>query len=259
MKFLRSLCFAFSMFSRLPVPTLSWRDENMRYILALFPLVGAAVGLIDWAWLWLCAALGFTPLLRAAGLTVLPVAVTGAIHLDGFCDTIDALASHAPAERKRAILKDPNSGAFAVVAAGCYLLAYFALCAELEVTARTPLLFLFSFILSRSLSGFGVLTLKESASPGLANAFRQSADRRISFLVLGTFFLTAAAGLIASGGVTGAVMVLLAVLCFLWLRRLALRSFEAMSGDLAGWFLSVCELTLLAAQILVPKVVAAWF
>jgi len=259
MKFLRSLCFTFSMFSRLPVPNLSWRDENMRYIMALFPLVGAVVGFIEWAWLWLSATLGFSPLMRAAGLTILPVAVTGAIHLDGFCDTIDALASHAPPERKRAILKDPNSGAFAVVAAGCYLLACFALCAELDVTARTPLLLLFTFVISRSLSGFGVLTLKESASPGLAAAFRQSADRRISLLVLGAFFLIAAAGLIAFGGVTGAVMVLLALLCFLWLRRLALRSFEAMSGDLAGWFLSVCELALLAAQIIVPKVVAAWF
>jgi adenosylcobinamide-GDP ribazoletransferase len=259
MKLLRSLCFAFSMFSRLPVPTLSWRDDNMRYIMAMFPFVGAAAGLITWLWLLLCRALDFSVFLRAAGLAILPVAVTGGIHLDGFCDTIDALASGAPPERKRAILKDPNAGAFAVVAAGCFLLAYFALSAELEITAKTPLLLLFTFTLSRSLSGFSVLTLKESAAPGLAGAFKQSADRRLSLVVLGAFFLISAAGLIWFGGITGVVMVAAALLCFLRLRRLAVKTFEAMSGDLAGYFLEICELSMLAAQIFVPKVVTAWF
>lgn len=259
MKLLRSLCFAFSMFSRLPMPTLSWRDDNMRYIMAMFPLVGAAAGLIVWLWLLLCQALDLSALLRAAGLTVLPVAITGGIHLDGFCDTVDALASRAPAERKRAILKDPHAGAFAIVAAGCYLLIYFALSYELDVTDSTPLLFLFTFTLSRSLSGFGVLTLKESAAPGLAGAFKQAADRRLSILVLAAFFLVSAAGLIYFGVATGAVMVALALLCFLRLRRLARRTFEAMSGDLAGYFLEVCELSMLAAQTFIPKVVTAWF
>jgi adenosylcobinamide-GDP ribazoletransferase len=259
MKFLRSLCFAFSMFSRLPVPTLSWRDENMRYIMALFPFVGAAVGLIVWLWLLFCQALDFSVFLRAAGLTILPILATGAIHLDGFCDTIDALSSGAPPERKRAILKDPNAGAFAVIAAGCFLLAYFALCAELDITANTPLLFLFTFTISRSLSGFGVLTLKESAAPGLASSFKQSADKGISLAVCGGFFLLSALSLLYFGKVTGAVMIVLALLCFLWLRHLARRKFEAMSGDLAGYFLQVCELSLLAAQIFVPKVVSAWF
>ncbi len=44
MSLLRSLLTAFSMFSRLPVPTLKWNEGNMRYLLVMFPLVGIAVG-----------------------------------------------------------------------------------------------------------------------------------------------------------------------------------------------------------------------
>jgi adenosylcobinamide-GDP ribazoletransferase len=40
--------------------------------------------------------LGFGRILFAAGFTLLPVIVTGGIHLDGFCDTTDALAAMPP-------------------------------------------------------------------------------------------------------------------------------------------------------------------
>ena len=59
--------------------------------------------------------LGCGLFLQAAGFTLLPVVVTGGIHLDGFGDTLDALASHAEPERKREILKDPRAGIFAVI------------------------------------------------------------------------------------------------------------------------------------------------
>jgi adenosylcobinamide-GDP ribazoletransferase len=253
--FLRSLLTAFSMFSKLPVPTLKWRDSNMRYMLAFFPFVGAAVGLFVWAWLWVSDTLGFGIVLRAAGLTLLPVAVTGGIHLDGFCDTADALASRSAPERKREILKDPHTGAFAVIGVAAYLILYFALCTELRVAPQTPLLLGLMFVTSRSLSGLSVLLFPKNAGQGLLSTFKDAAEKKLSVALLVVFFLLCAAGLLLTDLFGGAAMLLAALLCFLYLYVMSRRQFGGMSGDLAGYFLQLCELLMLASLILVQKVV----
>lgn len=257
MSFLRSFVTAFSMFSRLPVPTLKWRDDNMRYMLAAFPFVGAAVGLFIWAWLFICDTLGFGVFLRSTGLTLLPVAVTGGIHLDGFCDTVDALASHATQERKREILKDPHTGAFAVIGSASYLILYFALGTELEITPLTPLLLGLMFILSRTFSGFSVLLFPSNAGKGLLSTFKDASGKKASVSVLAVIFVLCGAGLIYLNIVTGGAMVLAALICLLYLYVMSRRQFGGMSGDLAGYFLQLCELLMLAAIVIIQKVVSS--
>lgn len=40
---MKSIALAFAMFSRLPMPGMELKEENMRYVMAAFPLVGIAV------------------------------------------------------------------------------------------------------------------------------------------------------------------------------------------------------------------------
>ena len=98
---LRSAAMAFLMFSVIPMPRVEWKKENMRYMLCCLPLVGAVIAGALYVWMLLSRELGFGKVLYAAGLTLLPVLLSGGIHLDGFCDTADALSSHAAPERKR--------------------------------------------------------------------------------------------------------------------------------------------------------------
>ena len=42
-------------------------------------------------------------------------------------------------------------------------------------------------------------------------------------------------------------------------KSLALRVFGGFTGDLAGWFLQICELIMLAAVVLTESVWALWF
>ena len=133
MRHLLSSCvIAFSTYSRIPMPQVDWNEKNMKHTLAFFPLVGAAVGAAFWGADALCRLLDLGDVLRAALLTAVPAVVTGGIHLDGYCDTVDALASHAPREKKLAILKDSSAGAFAVIWCCVWFLLYFALLTELE-------------------------------------------------------------------------------------------------------------------------------
>ena len=101
---LRSLLSAFLMYSRIPVPQVEWKEENRRYSLGFFPLVGAVTGGLVFLWRLLCGNISAGPWIFAAGAVLIPVLVTGGIHLDGFCDVTDAKASYGDREKKLEIM-----------------------------------------------------------------------------------------------------------------------------------------------------------
>ena len=161
---LETVAVAFSMFSALPMPQISWEKRNMRYALCAFPLVGGVIGGLCWLWGELCQWGGVPDLLRGAVLCLLPAAVTGGIHLDGYCDTVDALASHGTPARRQEILKDPHIGAFGVIRLCGYFLLSFALWTTLTAPVGKELCL--SFCLSRCLSG-GEIPAGKAFGPGL--------------------------------------------------------------------------------------------
>ena len=120
-----SFKIACSMYSKLPVPQSDWTEENMRYVMCFFPWIGAVIGLFFagvWnvkEWLASCG-IYYHELFYAAILTVLPIFVTGGIHMDGFLDTCDALSSWQEKERRLEILKDSHAGAFAILSCAVY-------------------------------------------------------------------------------------------------------------------------------------------
>ena len=81
MSVLRSLVIAFACFSKLPMPRVDWEPRAMRYSMCFFPLIGLVIGLIIWGWLALAAWLDLGVLLRATGVLLVSLAVTGGIHM----------------------------------------------------------------------------------------------------------------------------------------------------------------------------------
>ena len=129
MKCLESLIVAFSMYSKIPVPQIEWKKDNMRFALCYFPLVGAVTGLIVWLWSLISGYLGVGTVLSTAVFVLIPVAVSGGIHLDGLLDTADALSSWQTRERRLEILKDSHAGAFAIIVC-CLLLPGISICRQ---------------------------------------------------------------------------------------------------------------------------------
>lgn len=248
MLILETIAVAFAMFSALPVPQPEWNEKNMRYALCAFPLVGVVLGALWWGWGTLCLGLGLPDLLRGAGLCLLPVAVTGGIHLDGYADTSDALASHASPERRREILSDSHCGAFAIIRLCAYFVGYFALCAVVDPKGGAALCGGLSFVLSRALSGFALCTFPLAKNTGLAHTFA-SGQRGRSRVVLGAEALVTAGLMWWLGGVTGAVMTAAAAAVLWHYARTARTKFGGVTGDLAGWFLQRAECWMLAALV----------
>ena len=242
---LETIIVAFSMFSALPMPQIEWNEKNMRWSLLAFPLVGAVIGGVCWLWVLCCAWLDLPAILRGAGLCLAPVLLTGGIHLDGYADTCDALASHAAPERKREILKDPHLGAFAAIRLCGYFVMSFALCSALPAY-RAGAVGL-GFVLSRTLSALALTAFPLAPGSGLARSFAETADRARVRTGLTVLAAVLAAGMIRLGGWS---MVLAAGTVFAYYRRMAEKQFGGVSGDLAGWFLQTAELWMLLALCL---------
>lgn len=138
MKFLYGIIIAFSMYSKIPMPKIEWSKERMEYVMCFFPLVGVVLAVLTWASGILWFSLRPGDLLRAVVGACLPILVTGGIHLDGFLDVVDARASWQTPERRREILKDPHTGAFAIIWACVYFCAYVGCITELKLEYYLP-------------------------------------------------------------------------------------------------------------------------
>ena len=214
----KSLVIAFAMYSKLPMPRVEWDEKSLSRALWWFPAVGLAAGGLLWLWLRLSQLLGLSTVLCAAGALLLPVAVSGGIHLDGFCDTCDALSSHQSRERKLEILKDSNTGAFAIICCCLYLICFFAVWCEALPAGRETWVLALGPVLSRSLSGLFAAVLPNARGSGLLAAFTAPMDAVKARCVLG-LWTAAAGGAMAllspwagAGALAGAALVCLCLL-----------------------------------------------
>ncbi|MBC8569299.1 adenosylcobinamide-GDP ribazoletransferase [Zongyangia hominis] len=245
-RWFQSFVVAFSMYSALPMPRVEWNKENMRYALCFFPLIGVVTGLLMEGWGLLCGWAGLGRVLFAAVACVLPVAVSGGIHLDGFCDTCDALGSHQSREKKLEILKDPHTGAFALIGCVLYFLLSFGLWSELKPDVRALGVVGLGFVLSRVLSGLSVVTFP-CVSTGLLAAFSTAAQKKRVAAVEILLGLLCAAGMVCLRPAVGSLAVLAAGVTFAYYFRMSRRQFGGITGDLAGYFLQLCEIAMLLA------------
>lgn len=248
MYLLESCVVAISMYSKIPMPRVEWNEKNMKYAMCFFPVIGAVLGILE-----VCAGSfllksGAGTLFFAVVMTLLPVLITGGIHMDGFMDTMDAVSSFGDREKKLAILKDSHAGAFAVLGLGCYFLWSVALWSEVSVR-MLPVIGC-GYVLSRSLSGFSVVTFQAAKNSGLLKTFQDGAKRKRVRVTMLVIFLLTAAFMLWLNWVTGLAALLGAALIFFYYKRLCDRQFGGVTGDLAGYFLQLCELAMLSTVVL---------
>ncbi len=248
MNLLGSLVIAFSMYSCIPMPRVSWTRERMRYVMCFFPLIGVFMGLALYGFGKAAEALGLGMAAYCAGGTAIPLVITGGIHMDGFLDVSDARCSFGEREKKLEILKDPHIGAFAVIRTGVYLLLYLGVFSELPKD-RLPLMGAV-YVLTRALSGLALVTFPKAKKDGLAASFSDGAGKRTVILCMTAYIGGSFWFLVSRGGWRQGILVGLAAAAMLWrYYHVAVKEFGGITGDLAGWFLQNGELGLMAAAV----------
>ena len=232
---MESLLIALSMYSALPVKCLNWTEKNLRNAMVFFPLVGLLCGVGLFVVWTACELLHVGAVLFGVLAVLSGVLITGGIHLDGFCDTADALYSRRPQEEKLRILKDPNCGPFAVFSVVLALLVSFGAYVQIYQTQNRSFVWLLTgvFVLSRCLSGLSVTALPIAPSSSLVG-------------LLTVLFWDWLAVVLAWIG----------LLVFFGCSHMAKKQFGGITGDLAGFFLVLCETVCLLGAALLGGVLA---
>lgn len=243
MQVLKSIVIAFSLYSHIPVPRYQWNEEDMKYVFCFFPWIGAVIGGCVYFWNRLCDLGGAGILCRTTVTVVLPVFITGGLHVDGFMDTMDALHSYQPRERKLEILKDSHIGAFAAIMFAVYGLVYLGAFSEIQDDGILKSV-CGGFFLSRCLSGIGAVSFPLAKKDGMLYLF---ADRAHKGIVKGTLYLESAVCvgfMILASLEAGIFVAASAFVALAYYYRMCRREFGGITGDTAGYFLVVCEISM---------------
>lgn len=241
---------AFGMYSALPLPQVEWKKNTMRYALGFLPLIGILVGSCEYGWLLLARHIQLSTMLYAAIAVLLPVALTGGIHLDGFVDTCDALCSYGDREKRLAILKDPHVGAFGILWIVVLLMVQFGLFAQLyEVPQLAPML-LAGYTMARAFGGNMIVTQTCAKNSGLARMFADQADKKqVSYVMIG-WIIACIFWLLVIGKAFGAAAFVLVLLYVIWHMRLCHKHFGGITGDLCGMCITIGETLVLVVTVL---------
>ena len=233
---------AISTYSKIPMPKAEQSKKNMKYVLCFFPVIGLITGTLFFGWSEVCYICGFNQTFFALVGTVIPVMITGGIHMNGFMDTADALHSYEKQEKKLEILKDPHAGAFAVIAAICYFLLYVA--GLTLIWKRSQLLLLgLAFIISRTLSGMSMVWFPAAKEDGMLYSVSSAAHKRTVRVTLAALLALCFICAVMIHPIIGAVMALAAMWVWTYYYYMSKKRFGGITGDLAGYFLCLCELS----------------
>ena len=171
----------------------------------------------------------------------IPLLVSGGIHMDGFMDTVDALSSHAPREKKLEILSDPHTGAFAVIYMAVYLIMNVALVYEIY-SAGALLTLCPVYILSRSVSALCAVTMRSARENGMLSSYTKTARKTAVNITMPIVALCSGIAMVIISPVSGAFAIGIGLLWILiyciWVKK----AFGGVTGDTAGFFLQLFEL-----------------
>lgn len=241
MIFIESLIAMLSTYSIIPMPQLGWNERNMKYAICFLPVVGIFCGGLLFLWQWFCTYIGIGNLLFAAVAVCIPVIVTGGIHVDGYMDTIDALASHQSRERKLEIMKDSSCGAFAVIYCVVYFLLNTAFVCELY-TRESIAVICPVFVMSRALSALCAVNMPGARKSGMLSAYTQNSKKAVINAAAVPIALLSACAMILISPPAGTAAVCTGLIWVIFYCFVAKKQFGGVTGDTAGFFLQLCEL-----------------
>lgn len=241
MKIWNSMLAAFGMYSRLPVRNVDWTKENMCYSMCFVPMIGIGVGALQYLTWWLCSRIQGTNLLFACLYTVIPVLVTGGIHMDGFCDTVDALSSFRTRQKRLEILKDPHIGSFAVLGCSCYFLLQAGFASTIS-TEETMLILCIAPVLSRCFGCLMAVCMKNARKEGTLFTFISVANKATCAAVLSGVSILTCVLAVGIDPLCASLLILGMTLALLYCVFMSRKQFGGVTGDIIGFSLQVMEL-----------------
>ncbi len=250
MHILKSLVMAFSIYSKIPVPQFEWKEEDMKYMLCFFPWIGAVIGGCVYLWGYFCKMFDIGDVCHNLVGVAIPLIITGGFHVDGFMDTMDALHSYQPRDKKLEILKDSHIGAFAVIMFAIYGLIYMGAFSEIA-DDRLLRIVCSGFFLSRCLSGISVVSFPTAKKEGMLYLFANNSQKNIVKWLLYLQGAVCICFIVLQFVYAGVMVVSSAFLVFAYYYYKTKKELGGITGDTAGYFVLNCECTILVVTAII--------
>ena len=212
-----------------------------------FPVIGLIIGLILAGLNWLFG-LFLPPSVVNALLIVSLTIITGALHLDGFADTCDGIASHRTVEERWQIMHDSRAGSFGIVGIVLLLLVKYVSLNSIPAPLMMVTL-IFMPIVSRWAMVYAIFAYPYARPSGLGKAFKQG-TRWTGFTIATIITFVVAIALIPLFQLTGLVVIVI-----VWVITTALAVYlkskcSGLTGDTYGTINEVAEASVLILVIL---------
>lgn len=241
MNIIRGLAMTFSLYSKIPMPNVEWKEENMKYVMCFFPLVGIVHGLLWILWYSVCLKISSVELFRILTCSALPFLLDGGIHFDGFLDVCDALHSYGDKNKKLEILKDPHIGAFAVIYGIVYILFWIAAVSLIE--RKDIFVCVIAFCAARALSSVTFVSFASARKDGMQYTVSKASENRLVQITSILYLVLSFAVLVFLSPIKAILLLAAGTIITIIYKHMAFKNFGGITGDTAGWYL---ELTVLA-------------
>lgn len=201
------------------------------YAVMFYPLVGFVLG----ALLWGVYAL-LTPHLASlhAGVIIfaLWILLTGALHLDGFSDTVDGLYVHK--EKALEVMKDSHVGGMGMIISGTFLILKASSLAHFELLYFLPLILMLSRLnVVLAIYFYPYITLN-----GMGSLAKEEFTKKQLFIALFYSFLIVLL-------YNKLLLFVSALLVLFVIKSFFIKRYGGFTGDIYGFTIEVTELILL--------------
>ncbi len=229
------------------IPVGGGHEQPLARCVMMFPVIGAAIGLVGALFYLIASWLGLGPVLAAIICVVAMLVLTRGLHEDGLADLADGLGAHADRKGRLAVMRDSRIGAFGAMALVIVMGARVAAVTDLQNTTAVMAALIVAAAFSRAIMVVAMRMMPAAKQDGMASmAGKPAFDEAMIALgigaVLGLVFLfpwTWIAAL-AGGGIAACVVG--------WL---AMTVLGGKTGDVLGAIQQVSEIGILAGVVAV--------
>lgn len=201
------------------------------YAVMFYPLIGFILGAVLWGVYLLLAP--YAPSLHVGIIIfVLWVLLTGALHLDGFSDTVDGL--YVKKKRALEVMKDSHVGGMGMIMSVTFLIAKASSLAHFELFYLLPLILL----LSRLNTVLAIYFYPYISQRGMGTLAKEEFTKLQMFIALFYSFLIVLA-------YNKLLLFVSALLVLFVIKSFFIKRYGGFSGDIYGFTIEATELILL--------------
>lgn len=228
--------------------------DGLASSMAYFPLVGALQGLLLAAVYSLISGTGLLQDGVAVAIVLLVLVLTnGALHLDGFADTVDGIAGGKTPEERLRIMRDSSVGAVGVVFLVLLLLIKYLALQEVPYEYKARIFFIFPVIGRWAPVLMAYLAPYARADGGLGASFASNSRATLVKATVAASILSA----FALGGLSIVLVGLTGLSVYLFTRFFK-RRLGGVTGDVFGFQAEAAELLFIVMALAMMNILSIY-